>query len=100
VQQSYPCNLTLRLPFLQQIAPTEIQTKVSICEKAHDGARLIVISRFASVASTMSKMGVGSVFIDFLQRIAIGAGAVLALLIVIDLGMPERSPALSRRITK
>jgi len=44
-------------------------------------------------------MGVGSVFLDFLQRIAIGAGAVLALLVVIQLGMPKRSPVVSRRIT-
>jgi hypothetical protein len=45
-------------------------------------------------------MGVGSVFIDFLERIAIGAGAVMALLIVVQLGMPRRSPVHTRRITK
>jgi hypothetical protein len=42
-------------------------------------------------------MGVGSAFFDFLQRIAIGAGAVLAVLVVIQLGMPKRSPIISRR---
>jgi len=42
----------------------------------------------------------GTVFVDFLQRIAIGAGAVLAVLVVIQLGMPKRSPIVSRRITK
>jgi hypothetical protein len=45
-------------------------------------------------------MGVGSVFIDFLQHIAIGAGTVLALLLVIQVGMPKRSPVLTRRIRK
>ena len=44
-------------------------------------------------------MGVGSVFLDFLQWIAIGAGAVLAVLVVVQLGMPKRSPVVSRRIT-
>jgi hypothetical protein len=45
-------------------------------------------------------MGVGSVFVDFLQHVAVGAGVVLALLVVIDLGMPRRSPVLTRRIGK
>jgi hypothetical protein len=45
-------------------------------------------------------MGVGSVFVEFLQRIAIGAGAVLALLLVVQLKMPKRSPVITRRIHK
>jgi uncharacterized membrane protein len=45
-------------------------------------------------------MGVGSVFIEFLQRVAIGAAFVLALLFVVQLGMPKRSPVLTRRIRK
>jgi len=43
-------------------------------------------------------MDVGSVFLEFLQRIAIGAGAVLAVIVVIQLGMRKRSPVMSRRI--
>jgi hypothetical protein len=42
-------------------------------------------------------MGVGQVFMDFLQRAAIGAGAVLVLLLFVQLGMPRRSPV---RITR
>jgi hypothetical protein len=45
-------------------------------------------------------MGVELVFVDFLQRIAVGAGAVFALLLVIQLGMPKRSPVAGRRIVK
>jgi hypothetical protein len=44
-------------------------------------------------------MGVGSVFLDFLQRIAVGAGAVIALLLVIRLGMPGRSGIADTRRT-
>ena len=44
-------------------------------------------------------MGVGTVFFDFLQRIAIGAGAVFALLLVIQLGIPRQSTVASRRTT-
>ena len=46
------------------------------------------------------EMGVGKVFIDFLERIAVGAGAVFALLLVIRLGLPRRSRiAVARRRT-
>jgi hypothetical protein len=45
-------------------------------------------------------MDVGTVFVDFLQRIAIGAGVVMAVLVAIQVGMPKRSPVSSRRITK
>jgi hypothetical protein len=36
-------------------------------------------------------MGIGSVFLNFLQRIAIGAAAVFVLLLVIQLKLPKRS---------
>jgi hypothetical protein len=36
-------------------------------------------------------MGVGGILLNFLQRIAIGAGVVIALVLVIQLGMPGRS---------
>jgi hypothetical protein len=36
-------------------------------------------------------MDVVTVFLDFLQRIAIGAGAVLALFLAIWLGLPRRT---------
>jgi hypothetical protein len=36
-------------------------------------------------------MDVVTVFLDFLQRIAVGAGAVFALLLAIWLGLPRRS---------
>jgi hypothetical protein len=46
-------------------------------------------------------MGIGPVFLEFLQRIAVGAGGVFALFLVIQMGMPRRSKiAVSRRTTK
>jgi hypothetical protein len=39
------------------------------------------------------------VILNFLQRVAIGAGAVLLLLITIRLGMRRRAVAVSRRQT-
>jgi hypothetical protein len=36
-------------------------------------------------------------FLDFLQRIALGAGAVLVLLLVVRLGIPRRSAIVIRR---
>ncbi|MGA9640909.1 MAG: hypothetical protein WBQ72_05905 [Terriglobales bacterium] len=36
-------------------------------------------------------------FLDFLQRIAWGAGVVLVLLVVVRLGMPRRSAIVIRR---
>jgi hypothetical protein len=36
-------------------------------------------------------MGVGMVFLDFVQRIAVGAAAVIALLVVIGISLPRRS---------
>ena len=45
-------------------------------------------------------MGVAMVFFDFLERIAIGAVAVLALFLVIQIGIPRRSrTAVTRRTT-
>jgi hypothetical protein len=43
------------------------------------------------------EMGVGKVVIDFLERIAVGAGAVFALLVVIRLGLPRRSRIAARQ---
>jgi hypothetical protein len=43
---------------------------------------------------------VGLLFLGFLQRIAVGAGTVFALLLVVWLGMPRRSViVVSRRTT-
>jgi hypothetical protein len=36
-------------------------------------------------------MGIGPVFLDFLKLVAIGAGAVLALFLVIQVRMPKSS---------
>lgn len=36
-------------------------------------------------------MGIGSVFVNFLQRIAIGAAAVFALLLLLQLKLPKRA---------
>jgi hypothetical protein len=45
-------------------------------------------------------MGLDLFFFGFLQRIALGAGAVLALLLVVCLGIPRRSAiAVTRRTT-
>jgi hypothetical protein len=45
-------------------------------------------------------MGLDHLFLDFMQRIAVGAGAVLVLLVCIGLQMPRRSVIIaSRRIT-
>lgn len=41
--------------------------------------------------------GMGLVILEFLQRIAIGVGAVLLLFLVIHFGMPKRSTASIRR---
>jgi hypothetical protein len=42
-------------------------------------------------------MGIGLMFVDFLQRIAVGVGMVLALLLVLWLGIPRRSAVASNR---
>ena len=44
-------------------------------------------------------MGLGHVFLTFLQRIAIGAVAIFALLLVVRLTTRPRSAAVVRRIT-
>jgi len=36
-------------------------------------------------------------FLDFLQRVAVGAGAVFALLLVVYLGIPRRAASVIRR---
>jgi hypothetical protein len=36
-------------------------------------------------------MGIGSVFLNFLQRIAIGAAAVFALLLLLQVKLPKRA---------
>jgi hypothetical protein len=46
------------------------------------------------------EMGVGKVFIDFLERIAVGACAVFALLLVIRFGLPRRSGSAVTRRTR
>jgi len=42
-------------------------------------------------------MGLDLLVLGFLQRIAVGAGAVFALFLVISLGVPRRSAIISRR---
>lgn len=45
-------------------------------------------------------MGLDLLFLGFLQRIAVGAGTVFALFLIIRLGIPRRSAKVtSRRIT-
>jgi hypothetical protein len=44
-------------------------------------------------------MGLDVLFVDFLQRIAVGAGTVLALLLFIRLGLPRRSVIVVNRRT-
>jgi hypothetical protein len=44
-------------------------------------------------------MGLGLLFLGFLQRIAVGAGTVLVLLLVISLGLPRRSVIVVSRRT-
>jgi len=56
-----------------------------------------VISLQASRELHNVVMGVGLVFLRFLQRVAIGAGTVFALLLVIGLSLPRRSVVVSRR---
>jgi hypothetical protein len=42
-------------------------------------------------------MGIGLILVDFLQRIAVGVGMVLSLLLVFWLGIPRRSTVASSR---
>ena len=44
-------------------------------------------------------MGLGVLFLEFLQRIAVGAGTVLALFLIVWLGMRRRSPIAADRRT-
>ena len=44
-------------------------------------------------------MGLSVVFVDFLQRIALGAGTVLLVFLFIRLGLPRRSAVVNRRPT-
>jgi hypothetical protein len=44
-------------------------------------------------------MGLDVLFVGFLQRIAVGAVTVFALLLFIRLGMPRRSAIINRRTT-
>jgi hypothetical protein len=44
-------------------------------------------------------MGIGPVFLEFLRRIAIGAGAVLALFVLIQLRLPGRAARVVTRRT-
>jgi hypothetical protein len=44
-------------------------------------------------------MGLSVVFVDFLQRIALGAGTVLLLFLFIRLGLPRRSAPVNRQTT-
>jgi hypothetical protein len=44
-------------------------------------------------------MGLDILFVGFLQRIAVGAGAVFALILFIRLGMPRRSAIINRGTT-
>ncbi|MFI5102409.1 MAG: hypothetical protein ACHP9V_03455 [Terriglobales bacterium] len=44
-------------------------------------------------------MGLDLLFLGFLQRIAVGAGAVFVLLLVISLGLPRRSAIVVNRRT-
>lgn len=45
-------------------------------------------------------MDVGSLFINFLQRIAIGAGMVFALILMVWLSLPRRSVNVANRRTR
>ena len=42
-------------------------------------------------------MDLSLLFAGFLQRVAVGAGVVFSLLLVIGLGMPRRSAVIARR---
>ncbi|MFZ0806750.1 MAG: hypothetical protein WAN03_11230 [Candidatus Sulfotelmatobacter sp.] len=42
-------------------------------------------------------MGLYILFIAFLQRVGVGAGAVMALLLIVSLGTPRRSAAIITR---
>jgi hypothetical protein len=44
-------------------------------------------------------MGLSVLLVDFLQRIAVGAGTVLVLVLFIRLGLPRRSAVVNRRST-
>jgi hypothetical protein len=44
-------------------------------------------------------MGLSVLFVDFLQRIAVGAGTVLLVFLLIRLGLPRRSAVVNRRTT-
>jgi len=44
-------------------------------------------------------MGLDLLVLGFLQRIAVGAGAVLVLLLIVGLGLPRRSAIVATRRT-
>jgi len=44
-------------------------------------------------------MGLGHLFLDFLQRISIGAGAILVLLLIVRLRTGSRAETVDRRTT-
>ena len=44
-------------------------------------------------------MGLSVTLVDFLQRIAMGAGMVLVVFLFIRLGLPRRSAVVNRRTT-
>jgi len=45
-------------------------------------------------------MGLGLLFLGFLQRVGLGAGTVFALFVIIGLGLPQRSEIVVNRRTK
>jgi len=51
----------------------------------------IVISLRPPASCTILTMGVSLLLLGFLQRVAVGAGTVFAMLLVVWLGIPRRS---------